>query len=70
MNRIKYYRKQLGLTIRQLSEKSEVAIGYVSTLENDKKGKKNSSKEVMLKIACALEKTVPEVFFPGGKESK
>lgn len=68
MNKIKYYRQKNGLTVRELSEKSEVAIGYVSDLENDSEGSKNPSKDVMVKISEALEQSVPDVFFPEEKE--
>jgi len=61
--KIKELRKNLNLTIKELSVKSGVAIGYVSTLENDKKGESNPSREIMIKIAHALESTAHEVFF-------
>lgn len=63
MNKIKLFREQLGLTVRELAEQSEVAVGYISTLENDKEGNTNPTKDVMTRIAIALKSTVPEVFF-------
>lgn len=63
MNKIKIFRKKAGLTVRQLSEESNVAVGYISTLENDKEGISNPTKDVMVRIANALKSTVPEVFF-------
>lgn len=63
MNKIKQMRKALGLTVRELSETSRVAVGYISTLENDEKGTSNPSKDTMVKISEALGKTVPEIFF-------
>lgn len=63
MSLIKHYREQEKLTIRQLSEKSGVSVGYLSDLENDGAESINPSKDVMTKIASALNKTVPEVFF-------
>lgn len=63
MNKIKILRKSLGLTVRELSDKSNVAVGYISTLENDESGTSNPTKEVMARIATALNSTVPEVFF-------
>lgn len=63
MNKIKIFRKKAGLTVRQLSEESNVAVGYISTLENDKEGISNPTKDVMVRIAKALKSTVPEVFF-------
>lgn len=62
MNKIKFYRQKQGLTVRELSEKSNVAIGYVSTLENNKKA--NPSKGTMENISKALGQTVQAVFFP------
>ena len=61
--KIKELRKNLKLTIKDLSAKSGVATGYLSTLENDKYGKVNPSREVMIKIATALESTANEIFF-------
>lgn len=63
MNKIKEFRKKAGLTIRELSEKSNVAVGYISTLENDKEGISNPTKDIMARIASALGSTVPQVFF-------
>jgi transcriptional regulator with XRE-family HTH domain len=65
MNKIKYYRQLLGLTVRSLAVKSHVAAGYLSALENDEGDSINPTKCVMERISRALEKTVPEVFYPG-----
>lgn len=63
MNKIKILRNKFNITVKKLSEKSGVAVGYISTLENDKNGTSNPSKDVMTKIADALKSTVSEVFF-------
>jgi transcriptional regulator with XRE-family HTH domain len=63
LNKIKIFRTNLGMTVRQLSEKSTVAVGYISTLENDDSGSTNPTKDVMERIATALESTVSEIFF-------
>ena len=63
MNKIKLFRKEKKMTIRELSEKTGVATGYLSTLENDEESKCNPTKDKMIKISAALGKTVPEVFF-------
>ncbi|MDP4146095.1 MAG: helix-turn-helix transcriptional regulator [Bacillota bacterium] len=63
MNKIKLLRNKLGMTVRDLSEKSGVAISYISVLENDQDGTSNPTKDVMLKIAKSLNSTVPDVFF-------
>lgn len=64
LNRIKYFRKEMGMTIRELAIKSSIAPGYISELENDAEGQKNPSKDVMVRISEVLGRTVPEVFFP------
>jgi len=63
LNEIKVFRNKLNMTVKDLSDAAGVAIGYISTLENDKKGTCNPSKSIMTKIAKALKSTVPEVFF-------
>lgn len=68
MNNIKIFREAAGMTVRDLAEKAHMAIGYISTLENDSEGSTNPTKDKMIKIAEALGKTVPDVFFP--EESK
>ena len=68
MNKIKIFRLEKDMTLKELSEKSKVAIGYISTLENDCEGNKNPSKDIMERISEALDKTVPEVFFPEKSE--
>lgn len=61
MNNIKYFRKELGLTITELSERSKLAVGYLSDIENNKG--KNPTKDVMERIAAALERNVVDVFY-------
>ncbi|WP_315080839.1 helix-turn-helix transcriptional regulator [uncultured Clostridium sp.] len=63
MNKIKLIRKSLNMTIRKLAKESKVAVGYLSTLENDEDGKTNPTRDVMIRISGALDSTVPEVFF-------
>jgi transcriptional regulator with XRE-family HTH domain len=63
VNNIKLLRMQLNLTIRELSFKADVATGYISMLENDIGGQTNPTKDVMTRIAKALNSTVSEVFF-------
>ncbi len=53
----------MGITVRELSNKSNVAVGYISTLENDEKEESNPSKDVMERISKALNSTVPEIFY-------
>jgi transcriptional regulator with XRE-family HTH domain len=63
LNKIKNLRITLGLTVRDLSRKANVAVGYISTLENDYNGDTNPTKDIMQRIATALNTTVTEVFF-------
>lgn len=64
MNKIKEYRLLNNMTVRELSNKAHVAVGYISILENDHTDACNPTKCVMVKIATALNKSVPDVFFP------
>lgn len=61
MNSIKTIRTKNGVTLDILSQKTKLSIGYLSHLENGTRN--NPSKEVMEKIAEALNSTVPDVFF-------
>ena len=58
----------MGLTVRDLSERTGVAVGYISSLENESTGGTNPTKAVMDKIASALGRTVPEVFYANGND--
>ena len=49
------------MTLNKLSELSGVSMGYICHLE--KGTRKNPSKEMMEKIAKALDKSVIEIFF-------
>lgn len=60
-NKIKEYRKEQGLTLREMAEKCGVSIGYLSHLENGTRD--NPSTEVMENISKVLKKTIPELFF-------
>jgi len=60
-NRIKEYRKERKLTIKELAEKCGVSAGYICHLEKGKRD--NPSTEVMENIAKVLNKSIPEIFF-------
>lgn len=60
-NKLKIIRKNKNLTIRELSEMAGVSMGYICHLENG--SRKNPSKEIMEKIADALEENIMEIFF-------
>lgn len=64
MNPLKKIRLSKNITLKELSIKANVAIGYISTLENDTCNNTNPSKEIMTKISNALGESVPKVFFP------
>lgn len=61
MKKLKYFRIMADLTLEALADKAEVSVGHLSHLENGSRD--NPSKETMEKVAAALGKTVPEVFF-------
>ena len=63
LNNIKQLRSAANMTLRELAEKARTAISYISTLENDSTGSKNPSKNVMERIAKALDSTVPKIFY-------
>ena len=63
MNRIKQFRNEANMTVRELAEKAKVAIGYISTLENDSENSANPSRNIMEKIAFALNSTVLKLFY-------
>lgn len=68
MNQIKKFRKENDLSINELARKTELTPSYISNLERGKRD--NPSKETMEKIAEALNKTVPEVFYPEERKWK
>ena len=60
-NKIKKYRQQQGLTLKEVADKCGISAGYLCHLE--KGNRDNPSKEVMENIAIVLEKSIPELFF-------
>jgi putative transcriptional regulator len=61
MNKIKFYRVQKGLQLKDIAVATRLTIGHLSHLEN---GSRIPSKTAMEAIAEALGQTVPEVFYP------
>lgn len=59
-NKMQQIRKEKGISLTYLSEKTGISIGYLCHLE--KGTRKNPSFEKMDKIAKVLEKSVSEVF--------
>lgn len=60
-NKIKFIRKQKGMTLQMLANLSGISVGYLCHLE--KGSRKNPSLGVMEKISKSLNKSVAEVFF-------
>ena len=60
LNKIKFYRNNLGLSTYKIAELSGLTASYISNLEND--NRTNPSKEVMQKISDALKESVQTVF--------
>lgn len=60
-NKIKKFRENKNMTLKELSEEVGISVGYLSHLERGSRS--NPSKEVMEKIAIALNSTIPEIFF-------
>lgn len=48
-----------GLTLREISEKSAISLGYISEIE---RGKKEVSSEVMFSLCKALDVPLSQVF--------
>jgi transcriptional regulator with XRE-family HTH domain len=66
LNKIKFYRNNLGFSIYKIAELSGLAPSYISNLEND--NRTNPSREAMQKISDALSESVQAVFFPGDEK--
>lgn len=60
-NRMKEIRKEKGITLTEIANKTGISIGYLSHLE--KGTRKNPSVEMMDKISKCLDKSVSDVFF-------
>lgn len=60
-------RVELGWTLRKLSEKSAVALGYISEVE---RGHKEASSEILEALAEALGTEVAEVLMDAGARLK
>ena len=65
MNNIKKYRKEKGMTLKELAEIINISVGYLCHLE--KGSRKNPSCELMEDIAKALNHSIEDVFFPNDK---
>ena len=61
INKLKYKRKQLDMSIYDIAKKTGLSPAYISNLENKKRT--NPTKDNMDKIALALNTTTPELFY-------
>lgn len=60
---LKEYRLEKGMTLRDLSEKSSVALGYVSELE---RGHKEASSEILENLAYGLDIPLYQIIIEAG----
>lgn len=60
LEQIKYCRKQKGITLKELSDKSGISQGYISLLENG--GRKNPSFNTLIKICKVLDMDISFLF--------
>ena len=60
-NKIKKYRKSMNMTLKDLSDRTGISVGYLSHLDNQTRN--NPSSEILGKIAISLNSTIPEIFF-------
>ena len=60
-NKLRYYRKKQKLTLKELSEKTGISVGYLSHLENG--SRTNPSMKIMYSISQAVKASIEEVFF-------
>ena len=67
MNKIKFYRNNLGFSTYEIAKLTGLTPSYISNLENDHRT--NPSRRAMQKISDALEKSVQAVFFPDDEKS-
>ena len=60
-NKIRKYRKERRLTLKELAEKSGISAGYLSHLENGSRD--NPSMEVMENISIILNKSITDTLY-------
>jgi len=66
LNKIKFYRSNLGFSVYKIAELAGLTASYISNLEND--NRTNPSREAMQKISDALKESVQAVFFPDNEK--
>ncbi|MBE5820651.1 MAG: helix-turn-helix transcriptional regulator [Clostridiales bacterium] len=60
-NNVRRFRQEQGYTLKKFADKAGVSFSYLCHLE--KGSRKNPSRDVMKKIASALNKSIAETFF-------
>jgi transcriptional regulator with XRE-family HTH domain len=60
---LKEYRLEKGMTLRDISEKSSVALGYVSEIE---RGHKEASSEILENLAYGLDVPLYQIIVEAG----
>jgi transcriptional regulator with XRE-family HTH domain len=60
---LREYRQEQGMTLRALSEKANVALGYVSELE---RGQKEASSEILEQLAIGLDIPLYQIIVEAG----
>ena len=60
-NKIKEYRKENKLTLKEAADKMGISVGYLCHLERGTRV--NPSTEVMRNISKVLNKSIPDIFF-------
>lgn len=60
-NKIRKYRKEIGMNLEEMARKVGISTGYLCHLE--KGTRKNPSTQIMEDIAKTLGKTISEIFF-------
>ena len=60
LEQIKYCRKEKGMTLKELSEKTGLSVGYLSHLENGERN--NPSLDTLIKICNALNMDISLLF--------
>ncbi len=66
-NRIREYRKELGISLEEMAKTVGISTGYLCHLERGTR--RNPSTELMEKIAKTLGKKISEIFFEEEGES-
>jgi transcriptional regulator with XRE-family HTH domain len=60
---LKEYRSEKGMTLRDVSEKSAVALGYLSEIE---RGQKEASSEILENLAYGLDIPLYQIIIEAG----